>query len=300
MDKKGLGYILLAVACYGLSSIIAKFAYRGGANYVTLLAFRYAFSAVLLYLSCRQAGKSVILPPADMKRILAVASVGSIGYCSLYYRALELIPAGVASLLMYTYPTLVLLISVCLGTERMDIRKALALGLALAGSAAVAGARGTAVNLHGALLAFSSAALYACYVVGMSRYASHVDSRVVTLYVATPSAAFFLVYGLFTGRLIFTLTPSAWLAIAAAGLVSSMLGGIFFFRGLPRVGAFRASLLRTLEPVYTTVLAALLFGDKFSLTQVTGALLILSGVVLSILARQGTAAAKPQGPAASA
>lgn len=299
MDRKGFGYILLAVACYGLSPIIAKIVYRGAGNYVSLLAFRYSFSAALLCLSCRKAGLKVILPPADMKRIIAVSSVGNIGFCSLYYRSLELIPAGVASLLMYTYPTLVLFISVCLGTERMDARKGLALGLALAGSAAVAGATGAGVNLHGAVLAFISAILYAVYVVGMSRYTSHLDSRVVTLYVAFPAALFYLISGLLTHRLIFSLTPAAWLAVAASGLVSSMLGGTFFFRGLPRIGAFRASLLRTLEPVYTSVLAAILFGDRFSLLQAAGAVLILSGVILSILARQGTAAAKPRDPAVS-
>lgn len=300
MDKKGLGFILLAVACYGLSSIIAKFAYRGGANFVTLLAFRYLLSSVLLWLTCRKAGLNILLPLPDRKRILTVASVGSIGYCALYYRSLELIPAGVASLLMYTYPTLVLLISVCLGTERMDARKGFALLLALAGSAAVAGTTRTGVNLTGAALAFGSAALYAFYVVGMSRYTSRYDSRVVTLYVAFPSGAFYLLYGLLTDRLVYSLTPAAWIAIAAAGLIPSMLGGIFFFRGLSRVGAFRASFLRTLEPVYATVLAALLFRERLALPQIAGGVLILSGVVLSILARQSARAAKPQDPAVPA
>ncbi len=54
-----------------------------------------------------------------------------------------------------------------------------------------------------------------------------------------------------------------------------------FTAGTHRIGAAQASLLSTIEPVYTITLAAILFGERLTPVQLVGAGLILGAVVLA-------------------
>lgn len=74
----------------------------------------------------------------------------------------------------------------------------------------------------------------------------------------------------------------------AIALLSTVLAILTFFAGLQRLGAARASMLSTLEPVVTVILAALLLGEHVGLTQALGGGLILAGVLW--LTRKGSGA----------
>ncbi|HET6311480.1 MAG TPA: EamA family transporter, partial [Candidatus Nitrosotalea sp.] len=63
-------------------------------------------------------------------------------------------------------------------------------------------------------------------------------------------------------------------------LFPTMLAISLFMAGLPRVGAARAALLSTVEPVLTVLLAVVLLGDRLSVIQVMGGVLVLLAVVL--------------------
>jgi len=62
--------------------------------------------------------------------------------------------------------------------------------------------------------------------------------------------------------------------------VPTMIAISFFMAGLPRIGANRASLLSTWEPVVTVLLAVIVLGDRLSLVQAVGGLLVLLAVVV--------------------
>lgn len=78
----------------------------------------------------------------------------------------------------------------------------------------------------------------------------------------------------------FGLTPVAFLAFVAAGLVSTMLGRVFFYGGIKRVGAARAEPLKASMPLHATVLAVLLLGEAVTSLQFAGVLLIVVGVAI--------------------
>jgi drug/metabolite transporter (DMT)-like permease len=63
-------------------------------------------------------------------------------------------------------------------------------------------------------------------------------------------------------------------------LFPTMIAISFFLASLPRIGAARASLLSTIEPVVTVLLAAALLGDRLSPVQLVGGALVLLAVVM--------------------
>src|SRR5258707_1030697 len=78
------------------------------------------------------------------------------------------------------------------------------------------------------------------------------------------------------------LPPSAagWAVAIGLAVVPTMLAISLFLAGLPRVGAARAALLSTWEPVVTVVLAVLLLGDRMSPIQALGGILLVAAVIL--------------------
>jgi drug/metabolite transporter (DMT)-like permease len=79
-----------------------------------------------------------------------------------------------------------------------------------------------------------------------------------------------------------------WAALTAIAVCSTVIAILTFFAGLQRLGAGRASMLSTLEPVVTVLLAAMLLGETLSVAQLGGGALILAGVLW--LSARGAAA----------
>jgi len=82
------------------------------------------------------------------------------------------------------------------------------------------------------------------------------------------------------GRLGLPHTTGAWAVSVGIAVVPTMVAISLFLAGLPRIGAARAALLSTLEPVVTVSLAIVLLGDRFSLLQALGGVLVLLAVIV--------------------
>ena len=73
-----------------------------------------------------------------------------------------------------------------------------------------------------------------------------------------------------------------WLFLALMGVTGIALYNIFFFYGLTLIEANRGSLITAINPLYTAVIAAFLFGEKLTPVRIAGLLLCLAGVSLII------------------
>ena len=97
------------------------------------------------------------------------------------------------------------------------------------------------------------------------------------------TAAAYWLSGLALGR---PLLPAqvpveAWGGMLGVGVVSTFVAILAFYGGTHRIGAARASLVSTVEPIWTIALAHLLFGELLGPLQLVGGGLVLAGVVLA-------------------
>ena len=77
------------------------------------------------------------------------------------------------------------------------------------------------------------------------------------------------------------------------GAVSTFIAIQAFYGGAQRIGAAQASIISTVEPIWTIVLAYLLFGFTLTPTQLVGGALIIVGV---LVAQTGPGARRSAGP----
>lgn len=273
-DARGAGVALCLVsACgFGVMAIFVTQDYDAGVGVTTLLAARFALAAALFWAivgarrACRggrtvDAGAGPVAADAASARpprriVISALALGAICYSAqsgLFFSALRHIDVSLTSLLLYTFPALVCVGAVALGRERLTASRAIALGLASAGTALVllGGAIG-GLNATGVLLGLGAGVAYSAYILVADGFIARIDAWLFSALVATGAAATLLLTGLVTGALVAP-TATGWLWVTAIAVFSTVLPISTFLLGMARVGAPTASIVSTVEPVLTVV-----------------------------------------------
>ncbi len=279
-EARGLALVACSTVAYAVLPIFGKIAYAAGVAALPLLAWRYAIAALLI----AALDRSPRPPLGTRLRLWAIGGVFVLNSIA-YFRALELIPASVTSLVLYTYPVMVALLAAAAGLERLTLRGLLAALAVFAGCALTAGGAPAAERLSakGIAWALVAAAIYASYIVLSSRFGAGVPARALALHLAQVAAVVCIGAALASGGLALPPDPRAWLSVGGIGVVSTVVAMTTFLAGMAIVGPTRASVLSSLEVIVTLALAFALLGERLSGWQWAGAALILGAVALQNL-----------------
>jgi drug/metabolite transporter (DMT)-like permease len=298
MPPAGVLFCLASAAAFGAMAVFGKLSYDEGATVGTLLAARFALAAAVLWPVLVLSGgarRLRALPPRDIGIALALGAVGYSAQAGGYFAALERIDASLLSLLVYTYPVIVTVTAIALRRESASRRTAVALGLACAGLVLVlAGAAAGALDPIGTALGLATAVVYSGYILISEGVAARVGPLALSTLVCTGAATSLTLGGIAAGDLNPGSVSAAGFGWLGALAVVSTVGAVaLFFAGLRRVGPTAASILSTLEPVVTVMLAFLVFGESLGPVQLAGgALVLLAVLVVRVPAR----VAVPQAP----
>ena len=278
----GVLLIIISAATFGSLAIFGRFAYAAGMDTVTLLFLRFSFAALfmaaLLILRRETWPRGIMLA-----KLAGMGAIGYVGQSFSYLSAIKYASAGLVALLLYLYPTFVAILSVIFLKDRLSRRKIIALVLATLGAGLTANPQGG--QWTGVLLAIASAVIYSVYIVigaGIMQQVSAVQSAVIIF------ASAGMVYGGFTALQgpHWPTSAGGWWIIVGIVIIATVIPVVTFLAGLKRIGPTDASLLSTLEPVVTVLLAVLLLDEKLPVISIIGGALILSAVFL-LTARQG-------------
>lgn len=257
-------------------AIFARAAYDSGANVSGVLWVRFTLAGLLLTAIMLLSGRRF---PRG-RQLWVAAAMGGIGYVGqamAYFSALEHASAGMVALLLYLYPVLVAVLAALFLGEAMSWRKAALLALSCAGTALTIGSgSGSALGIA---LGIGAALIYSIYITVGSRFLHGTDSIGISAVVCLSAALVLSVIAGFSAPR-FPAHGGGWLALAAIALVSTVIAIFTFFAGLRRVGASRAAILSTLEPVVTIVLAATFLGEAILPVQLAGGAMILAAAAL--------------------
>jgi drug/metabolite transporter (DMT)-like permease len=272
----GIVLIIVSAASFGTLAIFGRYAYAGGLDTFTLLFLRFTISALLMALLL--VFRHEPLPKGrTLGQLIGMGALGYVGQSFSYLTAIRYASAGLVALLLYLYPTFVTILSVIFLKEKITRLKLLALILATLGAALTANPEGG--RPLGIALAISAAAIYSVYIIvgtDVMKRVSAVQSSTVIF------ASAGLVYGALTAvhGAHFPQTASGWAAVGGVILFATIIPVVTFLAGLQRIGPTNASMLSTLEPIVTVLLAAWLLDEALSPIILTGGALILAAVVL--------------------
>ena len=278
---KLLGVLLIAIsaASFGAMAIFTHYAYASGANVVGLLMVRFVVAAVALMVVMRV--RRIGIPP--WSRVLGLAAMGGIGYAGqsfTFFSALNYAPASLVALLLYLYPMFVTVLAAVFLRERLTTTAIVALVLCSVGAGLTVGGAGlSGGSLLGVALGVASAVIYSVYITVGARVTHGVDPLACTTIICAAAGVVYTGMALAGAPAQLPGTLGGWAAALAIAGLSTVVAILTFFAGLQKLGAAQASMLSTLEPVVTVLLAALLLGESIAPTQMIGGALILAGVL---------------------
>lgn len=276
----GTLYTLLAAAGFAAVSIFTSMATAAGLSLATVLAWRYTLSAVVLvgWVGARNYQR---IRPNEMMRLVGLGGFGQALLVYVALSSLAYIPAATLAFLFYTYPAWVALVQAARGAEKLDGRRALALGFSFAGIGVMVGMPGTeTLDWRGIALALGAAVIYGAYIPMMRVLAKEHPIAPVSAYTKIGSALAFLVLAVSDQSFTYRFDMHTWVVLIALTIFSTVLPGVFFLQGLVRLGPVRTAIVSTVEPFLTAILGVLVLSQSLTFPTALGGLLIIAAVVL--------------------
>ena len=272
--------VVVSAVSFGTLSIFAKLAYSHGLGTEQLLAFRFALAAIGMWALSFATGQNPLR--LSRRQAASLVAVGGVLYtlqAMTYFIALRTLPASLCVLIVYIYPSLVVIAAWLFLGRRVSRWHVGALVASFAGVILLVG--GAQFQLGtGLIFAFAAPLMYTTFILISERVMEAVPPVAASAVMMSGTAVVLSVIALVAGQLVLPATPQAWAISVGIAVVPTMIAISLFLAGLPRVGAARASLISTLELVVTVTLAILLLGDRFTLLEAFGGVLVLGAVVV--------------------
>ena len=276
-ETKGTLAILGSSLGYGGLAVLGKVALDRGVGVVPLLAWRFLLAAALLWTLVWITRTP--LPKAHRIRGIVVLGVVYSVNSLVFMLGLARIPAGLASLVFFTYPTVVVLVSRFWGRERLTGRRLLSLLVATAGCSLIVIQGIATVDVIGILWVLAAVVLIAWFIVTSHEVMADLPAISSTAILLTTTAVILTTAGLVGSGLSVPTDTSTIGVLVALGVTATAIPVTLFLLGVQWVGPARASIFSTLEPLITVGLAAVILGERLLPLQLAGGALILAGVV---------------------
>lgn len=282
----GVLFVFVSSVGFSTKAILVKLAYRYGVSSVSLLALRFGFSAPFFALLLHFRRRPAYEQQLTARDAWAIVALGVLGYYAASlcdFVGLRYISAGLERLILFVYPTLVVLVEALFFRVRLRPLIALALLLTYAGiGLAFHGDLGTFGSNAplGALWVFGSALTYALYLVGAGRLVPRLGSQRFTgLALLSVSGAALIHTAMVRAPVLGLPLPVYGLGLLMS-VVATVLPAFWLTRGIELIGSGRSAIVSTVGPVSTILLAYFVLHEAVSVFEIVGTVLVLFGATL--------------------
>ncbi|RYG18192.1 MAG: DMT family transporter [Chitinophagaceae bacterium] len=286
---KGIVCIIIGTCCFAAKGILIKLAYRYGVTATPLLMLRMLFAlpfyaGIALWLQTQQHN------PLTKTQIWQVIGLGLLSYyvSSLFdFMGLEYISAGLERLILYVYPTLVLLILVFVKHRKVSSTEKFALAIAYSGMLLVFAhdvklSDSWQTTTLGSCLVLLSTISFATFIVLAGDMIPKIGSLRFTSYGMLSACVGVITHNLIVEGIesIHQPVPVYMLAFGLA-IFCTVIPSFLMNEGIRIIGSGRAAILGTFGPVVTLFLGALVLTESIGTIQLFGAALVIAGVVMT-------------------
>lgn len=282
-QTKGIWITLLAAACFGAASPIAKGVYQYDVTVSCVLTWRFFMASILLwaYLMLFRRDLNFRLKKDQLITLAVVGGAAHFLTTQCYFSALKYVPISIQIMFFYTYPFMVNGLSVLLFGEKMNRGQLVSLAAAFVGILMTVSLDDMRLNGIGILLSIGAAACQTAYILLLGRRnVAEVDSLVIGAYSSVFAFLSFLIFSLAKGELRADLALPCWAGIAGMAVFTTAVGAVALALGIKLIGGAKAAIISVFEPIEAILLGVLLFHERLTLRGAVGIALVMGAIVL--------------------
>lgn len=282
---------MAGAVCFSTKAIVVKLAYRDtSVDAVTLLALRMIFSLPFFVISAYVSSSKSSNVKFTGKQWVQIAGIGCLGYyisSLLDFLGLQYVTAGIERLILFIYPTLVLLMSAVLFKEKIKPIQWLALTITYAGlmlayfSELDFNASQNPDFILGSIFIFICAITYATYIVGSGRLIPLVGAAKFNSYAMSFASLGVLLHFFSTSDVsLFDLQSRVYFYSFLMAVLSTVIPSYLVAESIKRIGSDNTAIVGSVGPVSTILMAYFFLQEPVFVFQLMGTALILVGVLL--------------------
>ncbi len=298
MGEKTSGYLIggvlitiLGSICFSAKAIFVKLAYfETTVDAISLLSLRMVFSIPFFLGSALVTSSKKGNVKFTAKQWVYIAFIGCLGYyvsSLLDFLGLQYISAGMERLILFMYPTIVVIMSAFISKEKIKTRQWAALlltyaGLLMAFTGEISLGSSSDPNFYlGCFLVFACAITFAAYIVGSGKLIPIVGPVKFNSYAMSFAAIGVLTHFFITSdKSLLHLDNKIYIFSFLMAIISTVIPSYLRSEGIKRIGPETASIVTSIGPASTIIQANLFLDEPIFALQIAGTVLILSGVML--------------------
>jgi drug/metabolite transporter (DMT)-like permease len=287
----GIIICLIGSVCFSTKAIFVKLAYRDTeVDTITLLALRMIFSLPFFLISAAVASAKTANVRFTGKEWIAVAFIGCLGYyisSLLDFLGLQYVSAGIERLILFIYPTIVIMISSVIFKEKVKGFQWIALIITYAGLIVAffgetsPGDSPNSKFYFGSVMIFLCAITYAVYIVGSGRMIPAIGAAKFNSYAMSFACIAVLIhFFIASDQSLLHLSSRVYVYSICMALLSTVIPSYLVTEGIKRIGSDNAAIVASVGPVSTIIQAYFFLNESIHFAQIFGTVLILIGVLI--------------------
>ncbi|TGL88154.1 DMT family transporter [Leptospira congkakensis] len=285
-EWKGVVLVLVGALLFSAKAVVVKLTYQYEISAIGSLFFRMVFAFPFLAWMAWKAEKEEGKTPLTKKDVISVIFMGVVGYylASLFdFLGLKYISAGLERIILFIYPTLVVLLSFLFLKKKIHMREVFSLVLTYTGVFLAYGQDvqlGSAKDVSlGAFFILLSALTYAIYLMGSGSIIPKLGARKFTAWALIISSFAVYIHFAIFGSYSELFQPLSFYALAfVMGTVNTVVPAVFVSEGIKRVGSKTAAIVGSVGPMSTLFLAYWFLDEPITIVHSIGTLFVLTGV----------------------
>ena len=224
------------------------------------------------------------------KHWLQLVLLGLFGYYLsswLDFEGLQYVSAGLERLILFLYPTFVVLINTFFFRQKITAtqKTALALtylGIGIAYFGELSADTSNPNFFWGSLLIFICAITYAVYLVGSGKLIPSIGASRFTVYSMLIATVCVFIHFAFKNSWASLQQGGSrlWGYSILLGIIATVIPSFLFSAGMKRIGSNNVAIISSIGPVSTIVQAHFVLGEKIFGLQIAGTILVIAGVLL--------------------
>jgi len=293
----GYLYILIGSTLWGVSSVVAKSLFNIGLPPIELVLLRLTLATLALFLFLLFFDREkIIVSLRDLPYFFILGFAGVVGVQFTYYYTISKIQVGPAILLQYIQPVWVSIYAFLFQREPITKGKIASLFLAVLGCYFVVGGYQfdlLRLNKIGIMSGIACSIFFTFYTLYGEKGLKKYDGWTLILYGFGFATVFYWIIispmKFITGGY----TLKMWIAFIYIGIFATLLPFGFYFKGIERVRATRASITATWEPMVAGFTAYIVLGEVLYPLQILGGIGVIAAVILLQIGREKAAPFTP-------